>query len=56
MRPEQRLLEDRVDMLTKKAIQDMRSLGRSRDFKAVSKAINVYEDFPEDTHQVGVPA
>jgi hypothetical protein len=29
----------------------MRSLGRSRDFKAVTKAMLAYEEYPEETRQ-----
>lgn len=49
VRAERRLLDDRLSMLTKKAVQEMRSLGRSKDFQAVTRAMMTYEDFPEET-------
>ena len=51
VRSESRLLDDRLSMLTKKAITEMRGLGRSKDFKAVMAAMMAYEEFPAETRQ-----
>lgn len=39
---ERRQLEERLGTLVKKAVQEMRSLGRSKDFKAVETALLKY--------------
>ena len=42
VKAERRLLEERLNMLTKKAAQELRSRGRAKDFKAVQEAIEKY--------------
>jgi hypothetical protein len=48
VRAERRQLEERLSTLVKKAVQEMRSLGRSKDFKAVELALLKYGDFPKE--------
>lgn len=48
VRAERRQLEERLSTLVKKAVQEMRSLGRSKDFKAVETALLNYGEFPKE--------
>ena len=46
---ERRQLEERLSTLVRKAVQEMRSLGRSKDFKAVELALMKYGDYPKES-------
>ncbi len=46
---ERRQLEERLTTLVRKAVQEMRSLGRSKDFKAIELALLKYGDYPKES-------